>query len=180
MPLQMSKKPTRLPSIALPLGDILNGLRPSLLLIVVSAIAAFSDRRETPDGGAVLRRLPCLALVLVELIDLLKRKVLGLVDLHISVRSQFLIQAAWARLTKKKTKTTAIQQNEPQIQNTLDCSGLRPPSRYGVMNESSQLKNQLAAVVIDRPLARIFRGKISPSGKGQLESWWGLKGATYQ
>lgn len=69
----------------------------------------------------------------------------------------------WVRsLLGRLTKTAAIQQKEPQIQNTFDCSGSKAPSRYGVMNDRSQLKNQLAAVVMDRHFARTFRGNISP------------------
>lgn len=60
------------------------------------------------------------------------------------------------------TNTNAIQQKLPQIQKTLDWVGLSAPVRYGVMKERSQLKNQLAAVVMDRPFARVWSENISP------------------
>lgn len=66
------------------LRSVLNGLSPGrlLLLLITDAVTslAVSGDRCSPDLLPVFRRLPSLALVIVELVDLFEGHVLGLVD----------------------------------------------------------------------------------------------------
>lgn len=116
------------------------------------------------DLRTELVALPGLSANTEELVDLLERETLGLVDHEPDEDDADPAEKDVSNGTNgKRGVQRRPYQNEPQMKNTLlPRLAYSSLTMYGVAYAMAQFRSQLVAVVIERHLARTLSGNISP------------------